>query len=335
MRYEPFRNLFVTPVLPFDDDGEIDEPAYRAFLRGFLTPAAVDAGMALIANPEAGELFTLDRELFDAGCRYVQIDAPEFNEVYADARVRAEYERRGIDPARFKAEGAELLNYVAGVSRPRGTQLGLHVCKGNGTQSWIAEGGYEDICREVFKRADGFDIFHLEFDDERSGSFEPLRHLPDDKVAVLGLVSAKWQALEEPALLRRRVHQAAAFHPRTRRSRYGLAPTSADTSTTRPSGSKKRSPYPPPGLASLPGSRISRTPSAPSRAASSSTAATSRAPKEMMSVREVTAALIRRMNGSGDPMAPRNATFPSSALPGALSCPAPSAVGRTAHNAPA
>jgi 5-methyltetrahydropteroyltriglutamate--homocysteine methyltransferase len=153
------------------------------------------------------------RELFDAGCRYVQVDAPEFNEVYADAEVRAEYQSRGIDPERFKAEGADLLNYVAGVSRPRGARLGLHVCKGNGTRSWIAEGGYEDICREVFRRADDFDVFHLEFDDERSGSFEPLRHLPDDKVAVLGLVSTKWQALEEPALLRRRVQEAAAFHP--------------------------------------------------------------------------------------------------------------------------
>jgi 5-methyltetrahydropteroyltriglutamate--homocysteine methyltransferase len=152
-------------------------------------------------------------ELFDAGCRYVQIDAPEFNEIYADARVRADFQSRGIDPERFKAEGAELLNFIASAARPRAAQLGLHVCKGNGTQSWIAEGGYEDICREVFRRAGGFDIFHLEFDDERSGSFEPLRHLPDDKIAVLGLVSTKWQALEEPALLTDRIQQAAAFHP--------------------------------------------------------------------------------------------------------------------------
>jgi 5-methyltetrahydropteroyltriglutamate--homocysteine methyltransferase len=156
------------------------------------------------------------RELFDAGCRYVQIDAPEFNEVYADARVRADYEARGIDPERFKAEGAELLGYVAGVSRPAGALLGLHVCKGNGTRSWIAEGGYEDICRDVFKRADGFDVFHLEFDDERSGSFEPLRHLPDDKVATLGLISTKWETLEDPDVLRRRIAEAAAFHPEQR-----------------------------------------------------------------------------------------------------------------------
>jgi 4-hydroxy-tetrahydrodipicolinate synthase len=62
MPYEPFHRLFVTPVLPFDEDGKIDEPGYRAFLRRFLTPFALDAGIALIANPEAGELFTLDRD---------------------------------------------------------------------------------------------------------------------------------------------------------------------------------------------------------------------------------------------------------------------------------
>jgi 5-methyltetrahydropteroyltriglutamate--homocysteine methyltransferase len=176
------------------------------------------------AYPDAFELFeeAADvvrgwvRELFEAGCPYVQIDAPEFNEVYADPRVRAEYQERGIDPARLKAEGAELLRHVADTPRPDGALLGLHVCKGNGTQSWIAEGGYEDICREVFKRADGFDVFHLEYDDERSGSFEPLRHLPDSKGAVLGLVSTKWRTVEDPETLRRRIEEAAGFHPKER-----------------------------------------------------------------------------------------------------------------------
>lgn len=156
------------------------------------------------------------RQLFEAGCRYVQIDAPEFNEVYADPRVRAEYLERGVDPERFKAEGAELLAHVADVPRGPDTVLGLHVCKGNGTQSYIAVGGYEDICQEVFRRAHGFDVFLMEYDDERSGSFEPLRHLPDDKMAVLGLVSTKWPELEDPRELRRRIEDAARFHPKER-----------------------------------------------------------------------------------------------------------------------
>jgi 5-methyltetrahydropteroyltriglutamate--homocysteine methyltransferase len=152
-------------------------------------------------------------ELADAGCPYIQIDAPEFNEVYADERIRREYTERGIPPERFMAEGAEFLDEITKVDLPVGTILGLHLCKGNGTQSFIAEGGYEDIARDVIRRAAGFDVFHLEFDDERSGSFEPLRHLPDDKVAALGLVSTKWTALEEPEVLRRRIQEASAFHP--------------------------------------------------------------------------------------------------------------------------
>ena len=156
------------------------------------------------------------RELFDAGCRYVQIDAPELSMVYADSRMRAQFEARGIDPERFKAEAAELLEHVAGVPRGEDTVLGLHVCKGNGTRSYAATGGYEDICREVFNRAHGFDVFLMEYDDERSGSFEPLRHLPDDKVAVLGLVSTKWRDLEDPEMLRQRIAEAARFHPKER-----------------------------------------------------------------------------------------------------------------------
>jgi 5-methyltetrahydropteroyltriglutamate--homocysteine methyltransferase len=156
------------------------------------------------------------RELFDAGCRYVQIDDPELLHMFADPQVRAEYAERGIDPERFKSQGAEILGYIASVPRPRDAVLALHVCKGNGTQSFIAKGGYEDICREVFQRADAFDVFLMEFDDERSGSFEPLRYLPEEKVAVLGLVSTKWVALEDPELLRRRIEEASRFHPKER-----------------------------------------------------------------------------------------------------------------------
>ena len=142
------------------------------------------------------------------------MDAPEFNLVYADARIRAEYTERGIDPERFKVEGAELLGVLGSVPRPEGSVLGLHVCKGNGTQSYIARGGYEDISREVFQRAEGFDVFLMEYDDERSGSFEPLRHLPDDKVAVLGMLSTKWVELESAELLKQRIDEAAQFHPK-------------------------------------------------------------------------------------------------------------------------
>ena len=168
--------------------------------------------MDLVAD--ATELVrTWVRELAEAGCPYIQIDAPNLVQLYVDGRVRAEYTERGISPERFMAEGTEYINEVTKVETPAGTVLGIHVCKGNGTQSWIAEGGYEDFARDVFKRASGFDVFHLEYDDERSGSFEPLRHLPDDKVAVLGLISTKWTALEDELELEARIKDASRFHP--------------------------------------------------------------------------------------------------------------------------
>jgi len=155
------------------------------------------------------------RDLADAGCRYIQVDAPELAEAYADERVRAEYEQRGISAERFLAVGTELVCGLGDVDLP-GVTLAMHLCKGNGTQSWIAEGGYEALATEVFGRAAGFDRFLLEYDDDRSGSFEPLRHLPDDKVAVLGLVSTKWTVLESAEALCSRVDDAARFHPRDR-----------------------------------------------------------------------------------------------------------------------
>jgi Cobalamin-independent synthase, Catalytic domain len=89
-----------------------------AFWNNERSRAAYDSPFELFAD-SANAVREWVRQLFDAGCRYVQIDAPEFNEVYADPRVRAEYVARGVDPDRFKAEGAELLAHVADVPRAR------------------------------------------------------------------------------------------------------------------------------------------------------------------------------------------------------------------------
>ena len=90
----------------------------------------------------------------------------------------------------------------------------MHLCKGNGTQSWIADGGYEALAERVFARAMGFDTFLVEYDGERSGSFEPLASLPDDKRVVLGLVSTKWAEIENSDLLAGRIEEAAGYHPK-------------------------------------------------------------------------------------------------------------------------
>ena len=160
------------------------------------------------------------KELADAGCRHIQIDAPEINEACVSEQIRAEYASRGIDPDEFIEVGTQLVGELGNLDLP-GVTKSVHVCKGNGTQSWIAEGGYDVFAERVFASLSGFDVFHFEYDDERSGSLEPLKLLPDDKVAVLGFVSTKWVALEDPDELRNRIHEAAEFHPL---ERLALAP---------------------------------------------------------------------------------------------------------------
>jgi 5-methyltetrahydropteroyltriglutamate--homocysteine methyltransferase len=106
-------------------------------------------------------------------------------------------------------EGIDLINaMVEGVS---GVRLGIHLCRGNNAGMWMASGGYEYIAQALFERATAFDAFFLEYDDARSGSFEPLAGAPDDKQVVLGLVSTKTPALETPEELRGRIDEAARF----------------------------------------------------------------------------------------------------------------------------
>jgi 5-methyltetrahydropteroyltriglutamate--homocysteine methyltransferase len=184
---------------------------------GFWTEASRDAypDPFELAADAAEAVRTWMRELAEAGCRYIQIDAPELAEAYADEGVRAEYDARGISSHEFLSVGTELVCGLADLDLPE-ARVAMHLCKGNGTQSWIAEGGYEALAARVFERASGFDAFLLEYDDDRSGSFEPLAKLPTDKTAVLGLVSTKWTTLEDPEALCTRIEEAARYHPRER-----------------------------------------------------------------------------------------------------------------------
>lgn len=189
---------------------------------GFWNQASLDVypnpfDLAADAAKAVGQWMT---QLAAAGCKYIQIDAPELNEAYADAAVRADLERQGIDPREYIELGTQFVAELGNMDLP-GVRKCLHVCKGNGTQSWIAEGGYEDFSKSVFSRANGFDVYHLEYDDARSGGFEPLANLPDDKLAVLGLVSTKWQRLETVEELVARIDEAKKFHPL---EQLGLAP---------------------------------------------------------------------------------------------------------------
>ena len=148
-------------------------------------------------------------ELARLGCEYIQIDAPQYAALL-DETIREGYRQRGSDPDRMLDACIELDNAIVGGHA--GITFGLHICRGNHKSMFYASGGYDRIASQIFSRA-RFDRFLLEFDDERSGTFEPLRHLPDDRLVVLGLVSMKRPELENVQDLTRRVADATRFIP--------------------------------------------------------------------------------------------------------------------------
>ena len=162
-------------------------------------------------------------ELIRLGCRYIQIDAPQYAALL-DPDMRDGYRRRGSDPDRLIDTCIEMDNAVIG--RHPGVTFGLHICRGNNQSLFYASGGYEPIAR-VFSRS-RFDRFLLEYDDERSGGFEPLRSVPDDRTVVLGLLTTKKGRLEPLDEITSRVAEAARWVPL---ERLALSPQCGFAST--------------------------------------------------------------------------------------------------------
>jgi methionine synthase II (cobalamin-independent) len=146
------------------------------------------------------------------GVDYVQIDAPRYS-YFMDPKWREwiKTEMR-TDPDALLDESIRADNACFEAARRPGIVLAMHLCRGNNRSHWYAEGGYEAIAERLFG-AMGVDRFLLEYDDERSGTFEPLRLVPRGKTVVLGLVSSKRPALEDADALVRRIEQAARYVP--------------------------------------------------------------------------------------------------------------------------
>jgi 5-methyltetrahydropteroyltriglutamate--homocysteine methyltransferase len=163
-------------------------------------------------------------ELGRLGCEYVQIDAPQYAALL-DESIREGYRQRGSDPDRLLDTCVDLDNAIIGGQR--GITFGIHICRGNHKSMFYASGGYDRIAEQVFRRT-RFHRFLLEYDDERSGTFEPLRHVPDDRVVVLGLVSSKHPQLESRDDLARRIEAASQYIPL---DRLALSPQCGFAST--------------------------------------------------------------------------------------------------------
>ncbi|KAF1914237.1 hypothetical protein BDU57DRAFT_287789 [Ampelomyces quisqualis] len=147
--------------------------------------------------------------LYQAGCRFVQLD--DTNLAYLcdpDMRKAAEQERNE-DLSTLPRKYAELINKAIS-NRPADMKIGIHLCRGNYRSKWFASGGYEPVAEVLFKELN-VDAYFLEYDDARSGDFSPLRHLPEHKVVVLGVMSSKKNTLDDKNEIVRRLKEAASF----------------------------------------------------------------------------------------------------------------------------
>ncbi len=150
--------------------------------------------------------------LASSGVSYIQIDAPRYS-YYMDPKWRDWIrENMRTDPEGALSEAVKADNACLKAARKQGVTLAIHLCRGNARSHWYAEGGYDAVAEKLFGTLD-VDRFLLEYDDPRSGTFEPLRFIPRDKVVVLGLISSKVAQLEKQDDVIRRIHEAAKFFP--------------------------------------------------------------------------------------------------------------------------
>jgi 5-methyltetrahydropteroyltriglutamate--homocysteine methyltransferase len=146
-------------------------------------------------------------ELARLGCTYIQLDAPHYP-LLIDPGWRAFYEERGWPLERWLGYGIELDNAVIDAGRP--ATFGFHLCRGNQLSRWLVSGGYDPIAAPVFGGVHAGRLL-LEYDDQRSGTFDPLRLVPADKVVVLGLVTTKTSRLEPLEQIKARLREASSL----------------------------------------------------------------------------------------------------------------------------
>jgi len=177
------------------------------------------AGISRQAYPELDPVFYDDvaraygaelQSLHDAGCRYVQMD--DTNLAYlCDPKMREAARQRGDDPNELPRRYAAFINKVVAY-KPKDMLLGMHLCRGNFKSTFAASGDYEPVAEALLTEMD-IDAYFLEYDDDRSGDFRPLRFLKKGKTVVLGLVTTKFGQMENKDALKRRIDEAAKYAP--------------------------------------------------------------------------------------------------------------------------
>lgn len=151
---------------------------------------------------------TVIRELYEAGCRNIQLDDCTWG-MFCDTKYW-NTRQNGEVSLEETAQKYLRLNNLALENRPHDLVVTTHVCRGNYHSTWASSGGYAPIAPFLFKQ-EHVDAFYLEFDDERSGGFEPLAYIPKDKKVVLGLITTKAAVLETPDTIIQRIHEASQY----------------------------------------------------------------------------------------------------------------------------
>ena len=177
------------------------------------------AGISKEAYPELDPEFYDDvaraygdelRSLAAAGCTYVQMD--DTNMAYlCDEKMREAARQRGDDPNELPHRYATFINKVV-AHKPAGMTLAMHLCRGNFKSTHAAAGNYEPVAEALLAEMN-LDAYFMEYDDDRSGDFRPLRFLPKGKIVVLGLVTTKFGEMESKDTLKRRIDEAAKYAP--------------------------------------------------------------------------------------------------------------------------
>jgi 5-methyltetrahydropteroyltriglutamate--homocysteine methyltransferase len=159
-----------------------------------------------VANAYGDEL----RSLADAGCTYVQMDDTKMAYL-CDEKMRAAARQRGDDPNELPHRYAAFINKVV-ARKPAGMTLAMHLCRGNFKSTFAAQGNYEPVAEALLSEMH-LDAYFMEYDDDRSGDFRPLRYLKPGKTVVLGLVTTKFGQLENKDDLKRRIDEASKHAP--------------------------------------------------------------------------------------------------------------------------
>ena len=150
------------------------------------------------------------KAFYDAGCRYLQLDDTSLS-YFCDPEQRKMLADRGDDPDSLIHVYRDIIN-TATAAKPADMVITTHTCRGNFKSTFIASGGYEPVADMVFNQIN-VDGYFMEWDDDRSGGFEPLRFLPKGKHVILGLVTSKFGEIESKDNLKRRIEAAAKFAP--------------------------------------------------------------------------------------------------------------------------